>query len=472
MNGEERDGVLTLLHDTMEERTATPPLAPAWPRIERGLRRSRRRRRAGTAGKVGAGLLAVAALGTAVQTNHVPYPGWATVPASGGSSALADGVTRGSLAGDAAWLEGLRQAVASGEVEREPDGEEWVPPAASDLDVIYAGDVGAYRLALVEGSWRWGVLSARQQLWLVGKVGDEPGALVEATNGDPQDVAVYVAQAGVHPAAATPVEGQAAVVVVSHRPVEVQLRHPVQYDADGSVWRVTSPLPASEDGVYQAPVSRPGVFDLVVSGTDIAQPFTAYPVSDAADVPLTGALPPVHGSAVPPTDELHAELAYALLEADLPVRGTPRRLMWSGTIGDDRYRVVGMTAPSGARVLVVLRHDYSGPDLATWAVSGAALPRGTLEQAAMAWPVDAGSVQKPVRSGRVAVLGPVGAATAVLLDGDDEVGRTPLGDGFAVTEAPTADSVRFLDAAGRTVGEVPVGPLLDWNRDLVDALAR
>jgi hypothetical protein len=472
MTGEERDGVLTLLHDAMEERTAAPPMTPAWPRIEHGLRRSRRRRRARTAGKVGAGLLAVSALAVGIQTNQVPYPGWATVesPASGGSSALADGHTRGSLAGDAAWLEGLRQAVADGAVQQEPDGETWAPPAASDVDVIYAGDVGNYRLALIEGDWRWGVISAPMQVWFVGEAGDAPGDMEWSLSGDPEDVAAYVAHAGVYPAAAPPVRGQAAVVVVSSGPADVRLRQPPEYGADGTVRRETSPVPPAEDGVYEAVVTRPGTFDLVLPGRDHER-FTAFPVPDTADVPVTGALPPVHGSAVPPTDELHAEVGFALSAADLPIQGTPRRLMWSGLIGDDRYRVVGMIAPSGARVLAVLRHDFSGPDLSTWVVSGAALPRGTLERAAMAWPVDAGSGDRPVRGGRVALLGPVGAATAVLLDGGDEVDRTPLSDGFAVAEAPSATSVRFLDAGGRTVGEVPVGPLLNWDQNLAGVLA-
>jgi hypothetical protein len=474
MTGEERDGVLTLLRDAMEERTAVPPPAPAWPRIERGLRRSRRRRQARTAGTVGAGLLAVAALGAGVQTNRLPYPSWATVPmpASGGSSALADGRTRGSLAGDAAWVDGLRQAVARGEVKREPGGESWAPPSASDLDVIYAGDVGGYRLALVEGDWRWGVISAPQQVWFVGRPGDAPGDLVEGMNSAPEDVAVYVAQAGVRPADATPVLGQAAVVVVSREPLDVSLRQPVEYRADGTARQETTSVPRTEDGVYQALVTRPGTFELVVPGRDVEH-LTAFPVPDAADVPVTGALPPVHGSTVPPTDELHAEVAFALQAANLPVQGTPRRLMWAGEIGGDRYRVVGMTAPSGARVLAVLRHEFSGRNLATWVVSGAVLPQRPLEQAALAWPVpDGGAGDQPVPSGQVALLGPVGATTAVLLNGGQEIDRTPLSGGFAVAEAPSAESVRFIDASGRTLAQAPVGPLLGWTETLAGALAR
>ena len=38
MTAEERDGVLTLLRDAMEERTAAPPAQPAWPRTQHPYR--------------------------------------------------------------------------------------------------------------------------------------------------------------------------------------------------------------------------------------------------------------------------------------------------------------------------------------------------------------------------------------------------------------------------------------------------
>ncbi len=473
MTNAERDGVLTLLHDTMEDRTAAPPAAPVWPKIERGLRRARRRRRARTAGKAGAGVLAFGALLAGVQTNALPYPTWATLPSAGGGSVLADGGTRGSLADDVAWLDGLRQAVADGEVKQEEDGEWWAPPSASDVDVIYAGDVGAYRLALVEADWRWGVIAARQQVWLQGRAGAAPGELTEGMNNSPEDVSVYVAHAGSHPADMEPIVGQAAVVVLSPRSLDLRLRHPAEYAADGTVRRAETKVAPTGDGLYEALVTEPGGFELMVPGRRYPEQVTAFHVPDAVEVPVTGALPPVHGTAVPPTDELHAEVAAALDAADLAYEGTPRRLLWAGEIGGDRYRVVGMTAPGGARVLVVLRHDFSGPDLATWVVSGDALPRGPMERAALAWPVaEEGPGDEPVPSGRVAVLGPVGATAAVLLAGGDEVGRAPLRDGFATAQAPTATSVRFLDTEGRTVGDAPLAPLRGGTDTLVGALTR
>jgi hypothetical protein len=472
MTGQERDGVLELLHDAMEERTATPPPAPVWPQIERGLRRARRRRRARTAGKAGAGLLAVSALVAGVQTNLMPYPGWATVPVAGGASVLADGGTRGSLAGDAAWLDGLRRAIADRAVAHEPGGERWAPPAASDVDVLYAGDVGSHRLALVEGDWRWGVVSSRQQVWYTGRVGDAPGDLAEARNDSPAEIAAHVAHGGVYPAGTEPIEGEAAVVVLSPRQADVRLRGPVEYAADGTARRRTATVPRTGEGLYEQAVTGPGSYTLLVPGRGYDETFTATRVPDAVDVPVGSALPPVHGDAVPPTGELQAEVSAALSAADLPVATTPRRLLWSGTVDGDRYRVVALTAPSGARVLVVLRHDFSGADLATWATSGAALPAGTPQDAAMAWPVAAGTDDRPVPSGRVAALGPVGATTAVFVGDGEEVGRTALTGGFAVAPAPGADTVRFLDARDRALTEVPVAPLLGWSDSLADVLAR
>jgi hypothetical protein len=124
-------------------------------------------------------------------------------------------------------------------------------------------------------------------------------------------------------------------------------------------------------------------------------------------------------------------------------------------------------------VLTVLRHSRSGARLRTWVMSGAVLPEGTLERAALAWPLTAGDPAAPRATGRVGVLGPVGAVTAVLLGGDGrEVGRTSLEDGFGVSEAPSTESARFLDAEGRTVGEARAGPMLTWDQTLALELAR
>jgi hypothetical protein len=228
-------------------------------------------------------------------------------------------------------------------------------------------------------------------------------------------------------------------------------------------------VPTGEDGVFRADVDRAGGFG--VSVTDGGRELfgaTYGPARPRTELPLVAALPPVHGGVLPPADELRADAERAAAAAELPVDRTPARLLWSGTVGGDRYRVVGLTAPTGARVLAVVRRSAS--DVVV--VSGAALPTGELERAAVAWPVPGGTADPPVASGRVGVLGPVGATTAVVLADGREVGRAPLTSGFAVVTAPSATSVRYLDAGNRTVAEAPVGPLLDVDDSLPAALSR
>src|SRR5690349_4091104 len=126
------------------EQAAAPSPTPPWERIQAGMGRARRYRRRVRVARFCAGLLAVSATGAAVVTGVVPYPSFAptvAIPGTAGKSALDDGHTRGSLAGDADWLRALREQVAHGEIAHESGGEFWAPPAAKNLSVIYAGDL-------------------------------------------------------------------------------------------------------------------------------------------------------------------------------------------------------------------------------------------------------------------------------------------------------------------------------------------
>jgi hypothetical protein len=459
MTGEQRDGVLALLHEAIEHRTGTQPLSPVWPRIERGLRRQRLRRRARNAGKAGAGLLAVVALLAGVQNGVVPYPRWAAVPmpAAGSGSALADGVTRGSLAGDAAFLRGLRQRVA-GELEEPAPGEALsVPPAASDVDVIYAADVGAYRIALIEGRWTHGAFTVPNQSWYVGPAGAAPGDLTSMRGGEPEDVVSFITY-GVNPPGLSDITTKPSVVVLSAAPVEVRLRLPVEYGADGTARLRTITVEPDADGVYQAVVPRAGSYGVYVEGREVQTAATVQRTQ-----PVAGATPPVRGGETPDQEALASGLSSALYAADLPDKETPCRLLRYGTAGGERYAVVAMTAPSGARVLAVVQHVGESE---THVVSGTVLPSGRpLDSASIAWPLP--------DAARLGVLGPVGASTAVLLDGEQqEVGRTALADGFTVAERLSATSVRFLDADGRVVGEIPVSERVGRDETLSRVLSR
>jgi hypothetical protein len=316
--------------------------------------------------------------------------------------------------------------------------------------------VGAYRIAFVEGRWTRGAFTVPYQSWYVGRAGAAPGDLTSMRGGEPQDVASFVTY-GVAAPGLSEITTKPSVVVLSAAPVEVRLRLPVEYGADGTARLRTITVEPAADGVYQVVVPRAGIYAVYVEGREVQ---TAYTVRRTQ--PVAGAVPPVRGGETPDEEALGNGLSSALDAADLPDEGTPCRLLRYGTAGGERYALVAMTAPSGARVLAVVQH------VGQWeahVVSGAVLPSGRpLDSASIAWPLP--------DAARLGVLGPVGASTAVLLDGEQEVGRTALADGFTVAERRSATSVRFLDADGRSVGEIPVSERVGEDDLLSRVLSR
>ncbi|MEU0557588.1 hypothetical protein [Dactylosporangium sp. NPDC006015] len=162
------DHVTTALHDALAGEAArmTTPEDP-WPRFaarESAHRRVRRRR---TAVAV-AGVLAVL---VGVQTNVVPLPGWMpAVAVAAAPSRLTAGPTRGSLAGDTAWLEGLRRQIPG---ITEPEGL-WEIADRGAIRIVFAGDVPGHRLALALLPVRLGLVSGWTMAWYGGPAGAAP----------------------------------------------------------------------------------------------------------------------------------------------------------------------------------------------------------------------------------------------------------------------------------------------------------
>jgi hypothetical protein len=118
----------------------------------------------------------------------------------------------------------------------------------------------------------------------------------------------------------------------------------------------------------------------------------------------------------------------------------------------------------------VFRQLGSPADQGTWLTATAVLPAGPLEDVAVAWQVPRSRPQEdddPEPSGRIAVLGPVGATSATFLDGHGRtLTSTTLTDGFGTATAPSTRSVRFTDATGRALTTTTVRPLLGLFDDL------
>src|SRR5688500_5652478 len=135
----------------------------AYARREATHRRNRRLR---------AGVLAaaVAAL-IGVQTNVVPLPGWAPgIAVAGHGPAFADVPTRGDLAGDRAWLAGLRRQVKD---IADPDGL-WRVADRDEIHVVYAGDIPGRRLAIAHVRLRLGLITVWERVYYQGPPGAAP----------------------------------------------------------------------------------------------------------------------------------------------------------------------------------------------------------------------------------------------------------------------------------------------------------
>ncbi|NUR71021.1 MAG: hypothetical protein HOU81_09380 [Hamadaea sp.] len=167
------------LQRTLRERAEVVVARPQ--PYERLLRRRRVRRRTTAMTAAAVAILIAVPLGfkAIVLPTYDPEPG----PPPAAVAPLLNSPTRGSLAGDEKFLAGLRErAAAVANVGRGPNG----PHMPSDPDlikVLFAGDVGTRRIAIVAGLDGWPLEALFQ-----GSVGDDPGDLYNSGSGELEPV--------------------------------------------------------------------------------------------------------------------------------------------------------------------------------------------------------------------------------------------------------------------------------------------
>lgn len=451
------DGVADRVH-------ARPPLRVE---VDRSLRRVRRYRRVRRVVRSTAVLVTVVALAGAVQVSGLPLPSWAPAVRVGPSaaSALAGQPTRGSLAGDAAWLRGLREKVASFD-RSESGGERWRAPSEDAVDVIFAGDVGPYRVAVVETPLRWGAIEARQQLTYVGLAGAPPSAMEEGSSREPSGIFSEDLTGTVDPGL------PGAAFVIGPAGLDVRQVSAPTVTADGEVRMESSPAPSPYRGVWQVVVPPGGPRAYLVWG-DAAHVVSAGDTGPAAvDVPdpartallegvrpaqRTGSAVPAVVSRVPDDDRLARSVAAAQYATGLPQEGTSRRLVWSGTLGGLATDVVDVVAPSGGHALVAVQGTaVSADDMTAVDVRAAAKD----EPAALAWTyqdlvpetADSWRVGGPFKVG---LAGPPAAVRAVVTTASGTL-EVPLADGVGWVQVEGAQAVAFLDEGGTTLAGASV----------------
>jgi hypothetical protein len=461
------------------ERTA-PPEDPHLAIRVTARSRARRRQRIGlTALAAGVAAVVVAVPAALSGPSVVPAPAAPAVPAPGSTVDVLAGPTRGPLAADSAFLEGVRRL----SWQLPDQGPNTPDPDVSTRRVVWAGDVAGARWALVAGEntarpegaaadperqTDLGALGDVAVVWFTGPSGADPDRLSPATLPRGVVPGLPVALADATTGAMVVVSAPGDVVEVSRRP---------EVAADATVSRTWEPA-GTTDGV--------AVLALPADGT-ATLPALAYRVVRDG-VPVTASGPDGTGHGVLPP--VPVTWLRGVPEPSTATLGTPRTardvlstvglradeveaaVVWSGRVPspDDRAAEVvllAVTLPSGA-AYVQADVTLSGPDgsgAGTWCGTDLR-PAGT----PLTGQTFVLRCQLPTTAGRtpagesLVVVAPPTAAATRLLDGDGEVlGSLLLRDGVVVAEdVDGLAAVQVLAGDGTVLAEAAPMGTVDW----------
>jgi hypothetical protein len=356
------------------------------------------------------------------------------------------GPTRGSLAGDAAFLDAVR-TVGWGAQDA---------PLPAERQVVVAGDTPHGRVALVVGT----VFDDVRGVWLTGPVGAAAGDLVPHLPRQlGRDRPLTLLLGG---------PGDATLVVVAAPGDEVAVSDRLMTGPRGTVGRAYTSVDVI-DGVAVVP-ARTTALGPALSVRVTHQGRTVY----RAAVDWPGSRPdrwtplPVPASLRPAAGALDPHvLNAALTDLAVPLGVEPAalepELLWSGELplirGPGTVAVVVAHSPGGALVVTTWAGAGGG------AVScGTQTPPGTTEVATLTiarlCDVSAPGLGQAEHGRWLVVTAPPDAVSAELLDSRGRVlGPLPLTGGSTVAQLTgDARSVRTLDAAGQPVRETAIAP--------------
>lgn len=416
-----------------------------WPRFARQERAHRRNRRVRLAA---AAAVLVAAVG--VQTGTVPLPGWVPgIAIAGRSTALTSAPTRGSLAGDTAFLDGLRREIK----DVQDPGELWKITDRSKIKFVYAADVAGHRLALALVPLRFGFLSDQALIWYEGKAGAAPAEMAE--NGR-EDGGVTVSMEMLGSA-----DAEGFVVVVAPPDASIAVSSGFSYTPAG---RVKHNPPVVATGIAEVPLPRspiePGTTVTVTSdGSTLFQGAAtggwAGQSGGDPQEPTDAMVSKALGDRAFDPASLKQWLGWMLHDARVPAAGTTVALHWTGTV-DGQPAALLTLRRQGSGVIAYAMHG----DATTWRTDlRLLLPAAGADTRPIAWRMRAEG--KDDRTDQVIVVAPRGTARATLtVAGAAPVPLTLDPSGSAVTTlAPDAvATVTAYPAGGGAPASTPVTP--------------
>ena len=443
------------LRRDLRARRATAAPAPA-DLVDRVRRRHRSRRRAQlltavAAVAVVAGFAGAAALVTRIQAG--PAPDTADQPSFAPEDTVLGWPTRGTLAGDEEWLDGIRRLDWDGPPDRHVAYAGEVPDVPAVTGEILDGTPDG-TVALVVGEADGRFVAA----WFTGDRGAKPGQMRLAATTEAAPSTAPLAYLG--PAA--PGSDAIVRVVVAAPDAVLERSMPPVVDAFGTETKQYVSL-AGTDGTF-ADLLHPYVAQ---TGEVRWRPSAGQ---SAQLVPPVVAIEDPDVRQVQPGEQLTEQYVlghewerimyrYGLLGEANP---RPRALAAGDAADGHRAALVGLTFPSGATGAWLV--DY------TLVPGGWQATVGRLPHAPAGTDLEERLIAAPVGADRIALHAPPGAVRMEVLTVEGAVlGSVDLADGgyvgpvpggsFAGTEG--ADRVRALDAAGRTLAEGPIDRVVD-----------
>lgn len=423
--------------------------------VTRRRRRSNRRRVAGIAGGLAlAGVLA----GLPVVVDSFTGSDGTSVAQAPAVDVLA-GPTRGSLASDVELVEAIRRLDWRGEANPVEAGPQ---PDVGARTVVFAGDVGDSRLALVSST----VNGVAHVIWFAGALGapaDQLQPLVAEKSWTPELPLAVIDLSEPNPVA----------VVVGAPGDDIEFSPAAQLNRDGTQTRPYQAGTEVADGIASWPTSSTGAQALTFrTSRDNIVAFRApfdiggsSPAQSAAPAVPTYADPRGYGQAA--DDRFIATMVGEVTNnLQLTVEQLNPTLLWAGTIPGPATTtntgiVLGYTAPSGASLIQETAFVESSDGYAIIPGAWQPFPVGTpVEDRALLIgnTVNDGTLNGQLVTSLVAV-GPTTATQARLISLDGaEITTVSLTNGAIAVPGQEVDAVEFLDGAGAVIATASLSP--------------